>query len=521
MFKKIMRQKIAPLLLFFLGLVLSAVVGTGYALTISFFDDPTVSDLPVTPNGSQANTAKIADPFALNSFSKELNLAKPLTLQDAILLALRFNPDIQSAELQRVIDKFQLEVSYYNFKPQFTLNGGASFEPGKKTNFTLTPGVALNNQFGTQIATTFNNQLLGNTSPSIGLTVTQPLLQGLGSTVNNNYVSLQNQIDQEQINKLNLKNTVMNTILTVVQQYMQLAQDYDTLRIQQLALKQQQDVYDEYKIKIKYGKMPPQEIIQQESVIAQQRYTIKSQENTVERDYQALLMTLGLKPSSKIKIDENIDPEILQSLDLEKSKKLALSNDVNYIQSLLMLKQDERELTLAKDQLMWKLDLTVNANITNSRIIKGVGQEIDQKAIASHNASLAVSVPLGSSDTMEKKAAVVQAETSVFQQKVAINRQKFQTETDVINAINALNSNAAQIKQAYLTKKLAEQSYTIEKIKWQHGRSNNLLLNIQLNNLASANSNIMASKIQYINALAAYQKTVGTLLDEWAVKIRY
>src|SRR3990167_2808769 len=53
-----------------------------------------------------------------------------LTLKEAILLSLRNNPSIQSADLGRVIDKFSLLVAHNAYEPQFTLGGQGSFANG-------------------------------------------------------------------------------------------------------------------------------------------------------------------------------------------------------------------------------------------------------------------------------------------------------------------------------------------------------------------------------------------------------
>ena len=46
---------------------------------------------------------------------------KLLTLEDAILLALRNNPDVISAQMTRVIDKYNFELAEEKLTPTFTL----------------------------------------------------------------------------------------------------------------------------------------------------------------------------------------------------------------------------------------------------------------------------------------------------------------------------------------------------------------------------------------------------------------
>ena len=53
--------------------------------------------------------------------------AKKLSLREAIFLALRNSPDVENAELQRVLDKFALETARYQFQPHYSIQGNAYY----------------------------------------------------------------------------------------------------------------------------------------------------------------------------------------------------------------------------------------------------------------------------------------------------------------------------------------------------------------------------------------------------------
>src|ERR1700678_1930172 len=50
-----------------------------------------------------------------------------LTLSDAIYLALRYNPNVRNAEIQRVIDKFNLRLAKYSYELQYALTGNINY----------------------------------------------------------------------------------------------------------------------------------------------------------------------------------------------------------------------------------------------------------------------------------------------------------------------------------------------------------------------------------------------------------
>ena len=66
-------------------------------------------ELPIAPNGQHKKMLK-------------------LTLHEAILLALRYNPNIQNAELDRIIQRYQLRLAHNAFELQYALAGSAAIE---------------------------------------------------------------------------------------------------------------------------------------------------------------------------------------------------------------------------------------------------------------------------------------------------------------------------------------------------------------------------------------------------------
>src|SRR3989344_1470399 len=121
-----------------------------------------------------------------------------LTLQDAVLLALRTNPNIESYELQRVLDKFALDLAHDAFAPHFTLAANYGLATGVPPTYSLNPSVQMQTPIGTTINFAYPNSLSGGGQQT--LTLTQPLLQGAGEV---NAVPLKNAMDSELVNRLN------------------------------------------------------------------------------------------------------------------------------------------------------------------------------------------------------------------------------------------------------------------------------------------------------------------------------
>ncbi len=136
-----------------------------------------------------------------------------LSLREAILLSLRYNPNIQNAELDRIVQRYQLRLAHNEFELQYALGGTAAIErthytgAGNATtkSYIATPEINLKTKTGTEVKLNMDNtiQSYGNYNPLLNLSLTQPLLRGFGRSVTE--ANLRDAIDNEWLNKINLK----------------------------------------------------------------------------------------------------------------------------------------------------------------------------------------------------------------------------------------------------------------------------------------------------------------------------
>ena len=59
--------------------------------------------------------------ISITSFSYA-KTAQTLSLEEAILLAIRENPNVQRAQLSHVQQKYSLDVAHWQFKPHYSLS---------------------------------------------------------------------------------------------------------------------------------------------------------------------------------------------------------------------------------------------------------------------------------------------------------------------------------------------------------------------------------------------------------------
>ena len=253
--------------------------------------------------------------FSLNLFAQSQQIYT-LTMQDAILLALRNNPTVQSAKLDRVVQKYALVVEKNAFEPQYALN--ASFNHYSTTidgttshsnTVNATPSASLTTHYGSKISLLSDNPKTRHESynPTLILEIRQPLIRGFGKAVVD--AALNNALDNEEINKLSFENTIISTVNTIIGHYLSLFQAKEALKIDHTSLENYERTIKNNKAMIKAGRIPRSDIVQTEAQLARQKAIIQNDMNNITQARLQLLNTIGLDSTADIRIPDQIDLE--------------------------------------------------------------------------------------------------------------------------------------------------------------------------------------------------------------------
>ncbi|MBA2655347.1 MAG: TolC family protein [Gammaproteobacteria bacterium] len=445
---------------------------------------------------------------------------KYLSLQDAIALALRNNPQIRSAELQRTVDRFTLEVARNQFLPQYSFDASATYSNGTKPYYSTNPKTTWETPYGTMIGLGLADQVNRGRETAAFVEVTQPLLRGGGPrVVQAAYLST---FQQELINRLNLQDTIMATVTHVVQEYYKLVQDYNHLQIAQSTLVEALKTLHATNLRIKAGKLAGTEIIQQETQIATLRMSLIRENNLFSQDYRSLLILLGLDPRSDLKIDTHIKirPNPLPSPS--EAIEIALCNNIEYQRSLLKLKQLELALLVAKNEQQWKLDLVGRAQQELIRNKDFATINIDKlDAIGNDkpggDRTLVVNLNIPIHD-VTRKQTIVRARIALRQFNIELETQRRQLIAAVMNSLQNLQTQLTQIQLASDAMNYSQKSVEIAQKKFMYGRSTmfevtSLQRTYMLQQLA-----LVSEKISYVDNEVLFQSLLGITLEKWCIK---
>ncbi len=454
-----------------------------------------------------------------------------LTLREAILIALRYNPILENSEIQRVVDKFALRVNFWNYELHYSLLGNATYNYTVSSNVktesdtqTITPGVSLLTPVGTKLALDMVNPLTHTSgmarlyNPSLRLTLAQPLLKGSGSDVV--LAPLRQAENTEDLNRLNLKNTVMQTITSVIQQYASVAQAENSLEVQRLSVVNSITTLKQQEALLKAGRVALADLVQFQATVASQQLSFQQQQVSLAQQKLALLTILGIDPTSQITTTKKarFDDDILPTL--EECISMALQNNIPYQQGLIALKQVKLGLLKAEDDQRWQLDLTA------SRTQGGGSGHAPNTGLSSlfnganYNTTVGLSLSVPINDLSLQKS-LVDAKAALRQQYVNLAALKRQTVNNVINAYNTVLNQKQQITQAKVAMDLAQQTLNVSLAKLKYGRVTPFEVSTQQTNLTSQQISYINAITAYVTNLAQLDQIIGYTLDRWKVKVRY
>ncbi|MDP1604930.1 MAG: TolC family protein [Legionella sp.] len=451
-----------------------------------------------------------------------------LSLREAILLALRYNPNIQNAELDRIIQRYQLRIAHNEFELQYALAGAGVIEKtrfsgiGNATNHTLiaTPEGSLRTKLGTQASLKLDNNvsMYNNYTPVLNLSVTQPLLRGFGKSANE--AGLLDAIDNEWMNKVNLQQAVADQVTEVIVAYRNLILSGNNLENQQRQLKEAKISFNINEKKIEAGQLEPTGNIQQSYQIESLSLMVEQAENEFKTAAQNLLQTIGLDPEMRLAVPNDVQVDKILVPNLKRSIAIALEHNTQYLAQKMTMRADERAYKVSKNQQLWQLDAGASVQ---SGMVTDVDGNVGLRGIyngrnTNENARLTLTIPL---NDVNRRSKLINAKVKLEKDRLNLLAMRRALITTITNTINNIKSQAKRYQLAEKQVKLAAQSYDLEKKKQQAGIATALDVSNTQNQLIQAQAGLISAKISYLNQLSALQRLLGTTLDEWQIKLRY
>lgn len=475
---------------------------------------------------------------------------KQLSLREAVLLSMRFNPNVRNAEIDRIIKKFDLRVAQNAFELQYSLGGSIELvnnstnkqgdpitgmaqpvapnananvvqqgntpmHPTTFNRFGVTPGVEWTSPYGTKVKVGASLGKAGRAHEStVNLSVEQPLLQGFGRDIVER--GLRDAYDSDEISRLSLRKNISSAIIEVVKTYRELIKQNYKLENSKRQLDEALRNIETTKIKIQAGREARTQLVELEANYENLKSTYQLARNERDQARQNLLNVIGLDPELKIEVPSDVEITETKLPEFEMVLNLVLANDADYQNGVIGLRQVKRALVAAKNQQLPDLRLTASASMNSTGVDVGRALQGYSNFSTAQKVELSGSIPISN---YTNKKALLSAEMALRQSEIRLEAQRRSLVTEIKNKITALKYNADQIESARRRISLSHQSYDNEKLRQQAGRSSSINVTDAQKKVLDNENSLIDQKIAYLNAIDDLNLRLGMTLIYWGIEL--
>jgi outer membrane protein len=470
-----------------------------------------------------------------------------LTLPDLLNIVIQGNREIKNDVLERVVQRQTLNEAESRFDPRFTpslsleatrnasqssllsgteenillstegitegtdnsfLDPGdtAAGSDGASDNTTLSQSLGVSSTLTTPLGTdiTLSVEPLSESS-RLNLTVNQPLLRGSGQAVNR--APVQQARITESNNVLALRQKVIETVTTSINQYTTLVQRQEAVAIQAQALERRRQQFEIIQALVEAGRQARVDLVDSERSIAEAELGLQEARNQLAQTNTELLNLVGTETTLQFVAPEGAIAQLFEAaaarvsqFQVDQMVELAYQVRPDYQQAKADIELEDIGLLVAQDDQRWSLDWQSSASL---------GEASSQMATG-----LQLSRTFGdeSLDT-----TVERSQTNILQRQ---NRLAQLTETirnEITAQLRDVNSQLAQVESAQRATEAVQLQLQVAQEKFRLGRDGITLFDItdREEALVNAQNTELQARIGVLNSIAGLEQSVGITLDTW------
>ena len=418
-----------------------------------------------------------------------------------------------------------------------------------QTTGTANFGYAQGFPTGTLLSITFDNSrattnstrslLVPQLNSNYLLQFRQHLLQGLSWQSNRRFI-IQARNNRE-ITDVAFRQQIIFTVTQIENMYWDLVNAYESLKASQRALQLANQLLTDNQKQVQIGTLAPIEVVNaqaqvassnQNVIIAQTNLQLQQllMKNAIEKnENDPVLAAADVVPTDRMQLPETEAITPLQDLIAE-----AMQRRPELAESRIDLSTRQMSMKAVRNAMLPSLDFVANwggnglAGALNPGFQNfGVGQITAANtgyfdALSSLNDNPTYFVGFNLNIPIRNRSAQADQVRSVLEYRQAearLQQLQNQISIDVRNAQFSLQQNRARVDAASKNRDYAEQSLDAERKKYALGASTTYNVLTQLNNLSTAESNLVTAMAAYEQSRVAMDQVTGRTLEALAIDI--
>jgi outer membrane protein TolC len=393
-------------------------------------------------------------------------------------------------------------------------------------------------------------------SGTLGLTITQPLLNGFGLALNQrSYRKARNNL---KANDLQFKNQVITTVASVVNLYWDLVTFDEELKIKQTTLDLDTRLYEDNKRRAELGAIAPIDIIQAEADMKAAQQDVITQESQVIQQEMILknyltrsgMDTPAIAAARIVPTDHIVVPEKEAVIPVQDLMADALLNRPEVEQNQISLENSRLDLKGVRNNLLPTLSATASfSNAGQGGAITSIPQpyigpngttlccqkltaaEVDQQLIGGYGTVLGQifgrdfpNYSLGLTLTMPLRNRSAQAdlitnELTYRQAEIQDKQLRNNIKLNVLNSYTAMRNARAAWETSVVARKLYDQTLAGTRRKYELGTATILDVVIAQRDDTARQLTEQDALNQYERARTNLDQTMGKTLDTYEVNL--
>ena len=463
--------------------------------------------------------------------------AAPLTLDDAIRLALQRNQALKVSAFTPDIARANVLAEYGRFDPALTFR--RSYSEGEATVLATPLGTAVTqtDEYALSLgglapwgmtysltATADNqrgsfNRFSDNYVTFGGVAVTQPLLRGFGFGAT--LAGLRIAKADRGIADWQHRQTVIDTVTSVVLVYSSVIQAREGVRIAQLSRDLTAQLVRQNETRNRVGQFSDADVLQARARLAgREENVLIARRNAADLENQ-LRQLVGetTYPVDGPALELELPPIVVPvSVDAAADLKRAFDLRPDYQAARLGIVRRRANAALAQNQLLPRLDFVGSYGYTGmDRDFGTARRQVRDQDMRAYSAGMVVSVPLTFAEGRGRARA---ARLSLKQSEADLLRLEQDIAIDVAAAAAQIETTRQRVIAATNALDLAQKSLDAEQKKFTAGTSTTFLVLQAQELLAQAQSSHARALADQRRAIANYEREIGTTIEVRGIKLQ-
>jgi len=524
-------------------------------LTVNLAAAPQVTSQTQEAAPTQVTSDLPPLPLSPTEAAEKNGTALLMSLKDVTKLALQNNLNIAISDTNEELYELRVRQAFGPYDPVFSFTVGAQNSRSPNTNLATAANTTYNEvgsaRWNASYSQSFRtggtfsayinsnrqqtNQAFALFSPqyntSAAVQFTQPLLRNFRIDQNRATIKLAN-LDLK-LNDSAFKQNVVTTIANIQTLYWNLVGAIRNYEINRESVRLAQISLRDNRKKVEIGTLAPISITEAQAELANREVDLISSDETIINAENSLRNLISSDRTAEIwqqVIVPTDKPEFREyKVDLQQAIDTALTNRPELEQLDLRMQENDITYAVYKSQRRWQVDLVGqfgSVGVAGPQTFGPNGEPTIPPALIGgpwHSydvlftqgyinwfAGFNIQIPLRNTALDSQLGQI-----KVQNRQVMMNRRvtEQQIQTDVRNAVQAIETNKKRVDTARIARELAQEQLVGEEKRFQAGLSENFRVLDRQRGLSQAQGVELQSLISYQQSIIALQRTMYTLLE--------